>query len=135
METLKLGGTGGVLGTMNSLGAAFAEANAGVTVSILQSLGSGGGIKAVLTGAIDIALSTRPLNDKERSLGAKAIAYAITPVVLATPKRNPKTGVTSEELVATFAGKQATWPDCTVIALVIRRPPSHYSRTVTACQN
>ncbi len=37
-ETLKLGGTGGALGTINILGVAFAEANPGVTVTILPSL-------------------------------------------------------------------------------------------------
>ena len=56
-ETLTFSGTGGALGMMNILGAAFAEANPGVTVDVLPSLGSGGGIKAVLAGAIDLGLS------------------------------------------------------------------------------
>ncbi len=70
-ETLKIGGTGGALGTMQILGRAFEKQHAGVSVEILPSLGSGGGIKAVLAGAIDIGLSARRLKAKERDAGVE----------------------------------------------------------------
>ena len=77
-EMLKIGGTGGDLGTMRLLGSAFERIHGDVTVKVLPSLGSGGGIRAVQAGAIDIAVSSRPLNDKERKAGVRQ---------LLTPKR------------------------------------------------
>ena len=56
-ESLKIGGTGGDLGTIKQICKAFQKSHAGVTVDVLPSLGSGGGIKAVLAGAIDIGLN------------------------------------------------------------------------------
>lgn len=44
-ETLKIGGTGGDLGTMRQLGEAFTAKHPGVTVEVLPSLGSGGGVE------------------------------------------------------------------------------------------
>ena len=58
---LTLGGTGADLETMRVLGEAFEKANPGITIEVLPSLGSGGGIKALLAGVIDLALTARPL--------------------------------------------------------------------------
>jgi phosphate transport system substrate-binding protein len=71
-QSLKIGGTGTTLGTMRLLGAAFEKANPGVSVTVLSSLGSTGGIKAATAGAIEIGVSARPLSEAERQ-GANAI--------------------------------------------------------------
>ena len=61
-ETLRIGGTGAALGPMARLGDAFQDLHPDTTIEILPSLGSGGGIKATMAGAIDIGLSSRDLN-------------------------------------------------------------------------
>src|SRR5258708_1091963 len=63
-EEIRIGGTGNALGPMHVLGQAFAKANPGVTVTVLPSLGSGGGIKAAANGAVQIAVSSRTLKDE-----------------------------------------------------------------------
>ena len=80
--TLKIGGTGAALGTMRILADQFVRKRPDISVVIPDSLGSGGGIKAVLAGALDIALSSRQLKPKEQNAGAKATQYATTPFVL-----------------------------------------------------
>lgn len=117
---LALGGTGGDLGTMRVLGEAFEKANPGTTVEVLPSLGSGGGIKAVLAGAIDLSISSRPLKDKERAKGATAAPYAKTALVFATPLSNPQIGLTRAEVVEIYAGKRTAWSDGTLIRLILR---------------
>lgn len=53
--SLRFGGTGGSLGPMRQLSEAFMKVNPDVAIEVLPSLGSGGGIKAVLAGAIDLS--------------------------------------------------------------------------------
>ena len=117
---LTLGGTGGDLGTMRVLAEIFETDNPGITVEVLPSLGSRGGIKAVLAGAIDLGISARPLKDKESAEGATAAPYAKTAMVFATPLSNAQIGVTRAEVVEIFMGERTTWSDGTLIRLVLR---------------
>ena len=117
---LALGGTGGSLGTMRMLGEAFAKANPGTTVKVLPSLGSGGGIKAVLAGAIGIGLSSRSLKQKERDAGARAHPYGKSALVFATERNNPEVGVTTGQLIEIYSGVQKRWPGGMPIRIVLR---------------
>ena len=58
--TLKIGGTGAALGTMRILADQFVRMRPDISVVIPDSLGSGGGIKAVLAGALPRLHSTPP---------------------------------------------------------------------------
>ncbi len=117
---LKIGGTGTTLETMRVLGAAFELDNPDVRVNVLSSLGSTGGIKATLSGAIDIGVSARPLTAAERALGAKAIAYARSPLVFATAKANGATAITTTTLLEIYSGKRASWPNGALIRMIMR---------------
>ena len=55
-QELKVGGTGAALGTMQLLVQAYAKADPDARITVLPSMGSGGGIKALLGGAIQIGL-------------------------------------------------------------------------------
>jgi phosphate transport system substrate-binding protein len=68
---VKIGGTGNALGTMREVAKAYSKRNPGAKITVLPSLGSGGGIKAAADGAIDIAVSSRPLKDDETKVGPR----------------------------------------------------------------
>ena len=119
-ETIKIGGTGAALGTMRLLADAYATEDAHTHVTVLPSLGTTGGIKALLAGAIDIALTLRSLNGTEAAGGATSIEYARTPFVFATAIGNPAQEITTAELVDIYLGKQVDWPAGGKIRLVIR---------------
>ncbi|MEO1017613.1 MAG: substrate-binding domain-containing protein, partial [Pseudomonadota bacterium] len=121
--TLKVGGTGAALGGMKLLATAYAQDHPDVQIEVLPSLGSGGGIKALLAGAIDIAVSARPLKDKERAAGAVDRAYARSPLVLATRNDNATDSVSVAELEGMYSGHLAEWPDGRTVRLIVR-PPS-----------
>ena len=89
----------------------------------MPSLGSTGGIKAVLDSALDIGVSSRSLNDREKA--AKAREFARTPFVFATAINNPVSDVTIRELADIYSGKTRTWPDSRPIRLVLR-PSTEY---------
>ena len=116
----KIGGSGAALGTMQLIGGAFTAANRDIRVTIVPSLGSGGGIKAVVAGAIDLAVTSRPMTEGERKLGAVETEYARTPFVFAVSAKSKVTAITSTELTAIYAGSMENWPDGSPVRLVLR---------------
>jgi len=119
-DEIKIGGTGSALGAMRLLAQAYEKFDRGTKVSVLPSLGSSGGIKAVLAGAIEVGVSSRALRTKEQSQGVIALEYARTPFVFATAETTKATGINLTELAAIYSGKIRRWPDGTRIWLVLR---------------
>jgi len=119
-EEFKIGGTGTALGTMNLLAEEFTSTNPGIRITTVPSLGSGGSIKAVVAGAIGLAVTSRPMNESERKLGAVEIEYARTPFVFAVSAKSRVTAITSGELADIYAGKRVAWADGSPVRIVLR---------------
>ena len=126
----KIGGTGSALATMQLLADAYTAEHPGTRIKVLPSLGSGGGIKALLSGAIQVAVSARPLKDKESKAGANSVPLSRTPIVFATQSRNQATGISEQELVDMLAGKTPEWPDGTRVRLILRPVDDSDSRMI-----
>ena len=121
---LRIGGTGAALGVMSRLAAAFAEQEPGVAVEVLPSLGSSGGIRALGEGAIDIAVSARPLKPEEAAAGLRSAPLSRTPFVMVS-SRAPASGETGSgfaagALAGFYAAPAATWPDGTPLRVILR---------------
>ena len=120
-KMIKMGGTGSALGTMKLIAEAFKKSHPGINVIVLPSLGSGGGIKAVLHGAIDIGLSTRTLTHKEKEQGGKAVVYSKTPFFFATSLTTDcPIDLSIPQVVEIYAGITANWPCGQPIRLILR---------------
>ncbi|WP_346909661.1 substrate-binding domain-containing protein [uncultured Roseibium sp.] len=117
---LVIGGTGSALGGMQLLAKAFSEDHPDIKAIVLPSLGSGGGIKALSAGKIDLALSARPLKDKESEQGLTARLYARTPIVFATHKKISSDRIDLSELVSIYSGTTSVWADGTSLRLILR---------------
>ena len=128
-DTIRLGGTGGALGGMKLLAEEFKKSHPGDTIIVLSSMGSSGGIKALLSGALDIGLSSRPLTDAEQGRGLIGREYARTPLVIAVAKKNGASGFSLQQVTDIYAGKTRTWPDGTPLRLVIR-PAAEFDTTL-----
>lgn len=120
-DQLKLGGTGNSLGALRLLGAAFSQKYPGTQVTVLNSLGTSGAIKAVPKGALDIGVASRPLTDEERKNDLVATEYARTTTVLAVSSNARVTSITREQLADLLTGKRSQWPDGTTIRPVLRQ--------------
>ena len=119
-EEIKIGGTGAALGSMQILAAEFSATNPDIRVTNVPSLGSGGSIKAVLAGAIGLAVTSRPMKENERKLGAVETEYARTPFVFAVSTKSKVTSITSGELADIYAGKSVTWADGSPVRILLR---------------
>lgn len=119
-ETIKIGGTGAALGTMQLLGDAFVKLHPEHIVKTVPSLGSSGGIKALLGGVIEIAVSGRDVKPEERAGGLNSFKYAVTPFVFATHRQAPELRLTKESIADIYSGKTQKWPNGQPIRLVMR---------------
>ena len=117
---VRIGGTGTALGTMQRLVDVFRKIRPQADFVIVPSLGSGGGIKALRAGAIDVAVISRPLKEKERGPDITAVEYARTPLVFAMAEPAVLLTLTVPELVSIYAGERKTWPNGRPLRLVLR---------------
>lgn len=119
---LRIGGTGMALATMQQIGDAFTAAYPEVSVKVLPSLGTGGGLAAVTAGAIDLALSARPSNETDAAKGLQSFAYARTPIAFVTHPDVAVHAITQAEVAQIFTGRMLAWPDGSPIRLIRREP-------------
>ncbi|MBZ8131707.1 substrate-binding domain-containing protein [Afifella sp. IM 167] len=119
-DKVLVGGTGTALGGVQIVAEAFRREHPGIALTVLPSLGSGGGINALIAGKIDIALSARPLKESEASEPIRAQEYARTPIVFAVGSENPVDDITLQDAIAIYSGARATWPDAEPIRLILR---------------
>ncbi len=126
-EQLVIGGTGGALAAMKTLASVFRRDHPEVSIKVLPSLGSSGGIRAVIAGALDLGVSSRPLKGGEQ--GAVAQTIGRTPFVFVTRKEAPPSGLTIREIEAIYAGRTRTWPDGRPLRVVLR-PEAEYDTSL-----
>jgi phosphate transport system substrate-binding protein len=88
---------------MSLLAQAFMSTHPGVRVEVLPALGSSGGIRALIDGKIELAVTNREPNEKERALAPlKSFTYARTPLVIAVHKDLGVTSIASDQLAALY---------------------------------
>ena len=116
--TLRLAGTGGAIGAMRYVAPLFAAAT-GIQMEVLPSLGSGGALRAVGDGVIDVAVSARDLTAGESGRGLEANEFARTALVFVTSKLKPN-GWRSVDLARIFKSEIKKWKDGTPINIILR---------------
>jgi phosphate transport system substrate-binding protein len=119
-ETIKIGGTGVALRTMQILGEAYEKYDPGIKVEVVPGLGSSGARKALVAGAIDIAATATAGNQSENVPEARAVKYGRSALVFATRKTNPVSAVTTREIVDIWSGKTIKWPAGGRLRLILR---------------
>ena len=110
-ETLMVTGTGENQEVVRELAKQFTALHPGVTVEVPDSIGSGGGIKALKKGKTDLARTGRPLKDSEKE-GLVEFLFGRTPVVFATnPTVTKVDNLTTAQILAIYSGKITNWQE------------------------
>lgn len=110
-ETLVIAGTGDSQILLRKLGAVFEKFHPEAKIDIPDSVGSGGGVKAVQSGEASLGRTARPLKDKEKP-GLTEILFARSPVVFAT--NTSVQGVKDlslKQILAIYSGTTSNWKD------------------------
>lgn len=89
-------------------------------LSVVPNLGSGGGLKALAAGRLDLAIASRRPNEAERAAGLVEREVFRSPLVWAVNHDVPVRQATRAELVALYEGRRATWPNGQPVRLVLR---------------
>jgi len=117
---LRIGGAGAGLGTLRILGGEFETTHPGTQVEIVPNLGTSGGIKALLAGAVDLAISARPLLPAEIQAGARQHVYGRTPFVFIANRDVPETDLTTAGLARILKSSLSAWADGRRIRMILR---------------
>jgi phosphate transport system substrate-binding protein len=110
-EKVVLGGAGSMIPLTKELVSAFQAKNPGSQLELISTtMGSTGGINALATGKVTIALAARALKDEEKAKNAlRPLGRA--PVVFAAGKDVTVAGLTSPQVCDLFSGKAKSWKD------------------------
>lgn len=100
-QNLRIGGTGMGLELVRGIADGFARQHTGVEIWMPESLGSGGGIKALAAGRLDVALSSRPLKEGEVK-GGESVELCRTPWVFYSQASRSDVALTRADLPALF---------------------------------
>jgi phosphate transport system substrate-binding protein len=127
-ESLSTGGTGSAEPLLRLLFEEFRKQNPTATLKQIPALGSGGAIKALSAGRVDLAIAARSLTPEEARAVGPPVIFAETPLVLASHAAQTAAGFTLEQLAQVYAGQLQTWQDGSPIRLILR--PSFESDTL-----
>jgi phosphate transport system substrate-binding protein len=115
---IRVGGTGA---GVDALAQVFAgDTGDRLALTVVPSLGSTGGIKALLAGVLDAALIARALKPEEEARGLRAVEVFRSPLVWAVSPRTPAGALKSRDLIAIYDGQFKVWSDGVAVRPVLR---------------
>ena len=120
-ETLIVGGTGSAAPLIRQLFDEFRKQSPHAVLDIVSPpLGSGGAMRALKIGRIDLAVIGRPLTPEEAASAGMQFELADTPLVFVTPDGQRPKGFTLDELARVYSGQLKQWDSGLPIRLVLR---------------
>jgi phosphate transport system substrate-binding protein len=119
-DAIRINGSGSCLEMMRPLIEAYGKASWEVSFTMESPLGSSGSIKALLAGAIDIAVTSRPLKPEEIAKGGRLRYFGKTPLAIVTENRVPLKTISTHELEDIYFGRTSRWPDGEPIRIILR---------------
>jgi len=108
-ELLEVGGTGDSQKLLRAVATLFERNNPGTEISVPNSIGSGGGIKAVSNGKMVLARTARAIKAKEQD-DLIEYAFASSPIVFATHESVVGVDNINQSLILDiYSGKVKNW--------------------------
>jgi phosphate transport system substrate-binding protein len=106
---VRVSGSGAALPLVQKLAAAYSREHASARFAFDAGTNSGGGIRGVVEGTLDLAVANRPLTDAEANQGLDVQPFAQDPVVFATQSSNALEGLSTAEVQDVYGGRRSDW--------------------------
>lgn len=111
-QKIVVGGTGDNEELLRAVARALGKDLKSAEIEVPDTVGSGGGIKQLVAGKIDLARVARPLHEREKKFGLTYQLFARSPVVfVVNPSVTGVENITTKELIGIFAGRITDWSE------------------------
>lgn len=118
--TIRINGTGSGLTLLKPIAEAYRRAHPDARIDLGKPLGSSGAVKALLAGAVDVAISGKPISAEDSAKGARLWVYGKTPLALVAEPGVPTADLSTRQLEDVLAGRMTRWPQGAPLRLVLR---------------
>jgi phosphate transport system substrate-binding protein len=112
-------GSGSNLPITRELAKAY-SASTGRTITIPESISSGGAINAVTFGELALGLISRPLTPAEKAKGLKELPYARVAVIFGVHRAVPDESIAAADVLAIIDSRKTAWNDGSRIYVLLR---------------
>ncbi len=110
-ENITIVGTGSGMSVLKAVGDAFNKINPNITIDVPDSIGSGGGIKAVGNDKNIIGRVARPIKEKEKHYDLTYMPVAKMPIVFFANKSAGVTDLSPQQACSIYSGEITNWQD------------------------
>ena len=109
-QSIIIAGTGDSQNLLRIIAVEYQRLHPMAIISVPNSIGSGGGIKALLAKKCDLARIARPMKDREKKIGLTNLIFAKNPIVFVTNKAaGPLDTISLEQISAIYQGSITEW--------------------------
>lgn len=106
---LQVSGSGTTTSILSGVKPAFEIDTPSCCLNVLSGSGTGGGVKGILQGTLDVAAMARPPKDEEAAQGVEFIQFGQSGVALFTHPDVSVTNLTKAQAVAILLGEFTNW--------------------------
>jgi phosphate transport system substrate-binding protein len=119
--TLRMGSTGSAAPLIRILFEEFRKQNPDATLDLVSPpLGTGGALRALAAGGIDMAVAGRPLKREELARYGRQFDFAATPFVFASAEPLEHESLTLDRVAAIYRGETQRWPSGRPVRVILR---------------
>jgi phosphate transport system substrate-binding protein len=109
--TLMVSGSGTTTAVLIGVKPAFETDVPGYKLDVLPGSGTGGGVRGVIEGVLDVAAMARPPNDDEVAQGVEYVEFGQSGVAIYTHPSVGITNLTAAQASAIFSGQATNWSE------------------------
>jgi len=110
-ETLKISGSGSATAVLSAIQPAFEADTPGYRLEILSGSGTGGGVKGIDQGVLDVAAMARPPKDNEASQSVEYVEFGQAGQAIITHPNVDVSNLTTAQVAGVFSGEITNWSE------------------------